>query len=418
MYHIGIAVYTWLFKLVALFYPKAGKMVVGHRNTWKLLKTGLDQRKEWFWFHAASLGEFEQGRPIMERIRAHYPEIGLLLTFYSPSGYDVRKDYKGADLVCYLPFDRKKNVTRFLDLVHPARAFFIKYEFWPNYLIELSNRHIPTYLVSGIFRPDQAFFKPIGLSYRKLLEAFTHFFVQDEASVSLLASIGHTDNVTLTGDTRYDRVLEIAGNAQRLELLEAFTVSARSAGQPILVMGSSWPQDEQLLLPYINATPGLRLIIAPHDIHESHLKAIEARINRPCARYTKTDTEQAANLECLIIDCFGLLSSIYRYGDIAYIGGGFGAGIHNTLEAAVYGIPVVFGPRHDKFAEAKALLASGGAVCIQDGASLQASLDALLKDADHRCLMGEKAGNLVKQGNGGTDKLLNILFENGQPSTH
>lgn len=413
MYHIGIAVYTWLFRLVALFHPKAGKMIVGHKNTWKLLKTGLDRRKEWFWFHAASLGEFEQGRPIMERIRTEHPEIGLLLTFYSPSGYDVRKDYKGADLVCYLPFDRKKNVTCFLDLVQPAKVFFIKYEFWPNYLRELGNRGIPTYLVSGIFRPGQAFFKPIGLAYRKVLESFTHFFVQDDESVSLLASIGYTTNVTLTGDTRYDRVLQIAGNARNLEVVEAFTKSAKAAGQTILVVGSSWPQDEQFLIPYVNSTPEIRLIIAPHEIHQNHLVAIEAGLSRTCGRYSQTDTEQAAKLDCLIIDCFGLLSSTYRYGDMAYIGGGFGTGIHNTLEAAVYGIPVLFGPHHEKFAEAKGLLAVGGALCIRDGMMLSSTLDNLVKDEKIRLNMGKKAGDMVKKGCGGTEKLLTVLFKKG-----
>lgn len=411
MYHIGIAVYTWLFRLVAFFHPKAGKMVVGHKNTWKLLKKGLDRRKEWFWFHAASLGEFEQGRPIMERIKTDHPEIGLLLTFYSPSGYDIRKDYKGADLVCYLPFDRKKNVVRFLNLVSPAKAFFIKYEFWPNYLHELGKRNIPTYLVSGIFRPDQAFFKPIGLAYRKVLEPFTHFFVQDETSISLLASIGHTTNVTLSGDTRFDRVLEIAGKARQLDVVEAFVASAKAANQPVLVVGSSWPQDEQLLLPYVNAHPGMRLIIAPHEIHEGHLKAIESGLTRTYGRYTQTSIEQVSALDCLIIDCFGLLSSIYRYGDMAYIGGGFGVGIHNTLEAAVYGIPVLFGPKHEKFAEAKALLATGGAACIHDGEALQAAVDALIEDEKARLEMGKKAGEMVKKGSGGTDILLRYLFD-------
>lgn len=410
MYHIGIAVYSWLFRLVAYFHPKAGKMVVGHKNTWKQLKARLNPDKPWLWFHAASLGEFEQGRPIMERIRAEHPEYGLLLTFYSPSGYDVRKDYKGADLVCYLPFDRKKNVVRFLNLVNPSKAFFIKYEFWPNYLFELGKRSIPTYLVSGIFRPDQAFFKPIGLAYRRVLEPFTHFFVQDEISVSLLESLGYTSNVTLSGDTRFDRVLEIAQKAKQLDVVEAFVNGAKAADQPILVVGSSWPQDEQFLLPYFNEHPGMRLIIAPHEIHESHLKAIESGLTRPSLRYTQASTEDAQHTDCLIIDCFGLLSSIYRYGDMAYIGGGFGVGIHNTLEAAVYGIPVLFGPKHEKFAEAKVLVATGGAVCLQDGAALSATLDELVQQKEQRLEMGKKAGEMVKNGSGGTEILLKVLF--------
>lgn len=410
MYHIGIAVYTWLFKLVALFHTKAGKMVIGQKNTWTLLKTSLDKRKEWLWFHAASLGEFEQGRPIMERIRAEHPEYGLLLTFYSPSGYDVRKNYEGADLVCYLPFDRKKNVIRFLDLVKPINVFFIKYEFWPNYLQELGRRKIPTYLVSGIFRPDQAFFKRVGFAYRNVLKPFTHFFVQDEVSVRLLASIGHTSNVTLSGDTRYDRVLEIAGKSKPLDVVNAFVTSAKAAQQTILVIGSSWPQDEQLLLPYVNTHPEMRLIIAPHEIHEDHLKSIEAGISRTYGRYSQIDVDQSTVLDCLIIDCFGLLSSIYRYGDIAYVGGGFGVGIHNTLEAAVYGIPVLFGPKHEKFAEAKALLATGGAVCLHDEDALQSTLSTLIQDEDVRLDMGKKAGEMVKKGSGGTNIVMKHLF--------
>lgn len=410
MYHIGIAVYTWIFKLVALFHTKAGKMVIGQKNTWALLKTSLDKRKDWFWFHAASLGEFEQGRPIMERIRAEHPEYGLLLTFYSPSGYDVRKNYEGADLVCYLPFDRKKNVIRFLDLVKPVTVFFIKYEFWPNYLQELGKRKIPTYLVSGIFRPDQAFFKSYGKTYRKVLASFTHFFVQDKISVSLLASIGYTTNVTFSGDTRYDRVLNIASKSKRLDVVEAFVSAAKKMGQAILVVGSSWPQDESLVLPYINTHSGIRLIIAPHEIHENHLETIEASITRPYGRYSRTTVDQAANLDCLIIDCFGLLSSIYRYGDIAYIGGGFGNGIHNTLEAAVYGIPVLFGPKHEKFVEAKALLASGGGFCLCDAADLQQTFDKLFQSENFRLESGKKAGEMVKNGCGSTESIIKHLF--------
>jgi 3-deoxy-D-manno-octulosonic-acid transferase len=410
MYHIGIAVYTWLFKLVAIFHTKAGKMVIGQKNTWSLLNTRLDKRKEWLWFHAASLGEFEQGRPIMERIRAEHPEYGLLLTFYSPSGYDVRKNYEGADLVCYLPFDRKKNVIRFLDLVKPVNVFFIKYEFWPNYLQELGKRKIPTYLVSGIFRPDQAFFKPFGKSYRKVLESFTHFFVQDTMSVSLLASIGYTTNVTLSGDTRYDRVLNIASKSKRLDVVDAFFSAAKTMGQPILVVGSSWPQDESLVLPYINAHPGIRLIIAPHEIHENHLETIESSLTRINGRYSRTTVKEASNLDCLIIDCFGLLSSIYRYGDVAYIGGGFGNGIHNTLEAAVYGIPVLFGPKHDKFAEAKALLASGGAFFLNNATELEQTLDRLFQSESHRLESGKNAGEMVKNGCGSTENIMKHLF--------
>jgi 3-deoxy-D-manno-octulosonic-acid transferase len=410
MYHIGIAVYNWLFRLVAFFHTKAGKMVLGHKNTWELLENKFDQQKKWFWFHAASLGEFEQGRPIMERIKAEHPEYQLLLTFYSPSGYEVRKDYKGADLVCYLPFDRKKNVVRFLNLVNPVSVFFIKYEFWPNYLLELGKRNIPTFLVSGVFRKDQAFFKPYGKIYRKVLTSFSHFFVQDDQSVSLLASIGYTTNVTRSGDTRYDRVLEIAHKSTHLEVVESFVAAAKSQGQLVVVIGSSWPQDEALILPYINEHPEVRLIIAPHEIHEQHLKSIETCISRMSGRYSLTSKADAANLDCLIIDCFGLLSLIYRNGDIAYIGGGFGDGIHNTLEAAVYGMPVLFGPKHEKFTEARALIASGGAFCVHDKDELNLTFDKLIQTESLRIESGKKAGELVENGSGSTQTILAQLF--------
>ncbi len=410
MYHFGIAVYSLLFRLVAFFHPKAKKMVVGHKNTWKQLSEGIDTSKTWVWFHAASLGEFEQGRPVIERFRAEHPDFSVLLTFYSPSGYDVRKNYEGVDLVCYLPFDRKRNVVRFLRIVRPSMAFFIKYEFWPNYLKQLHKNNVPTYLISGIFRKDQAFFKPYIRSYRRLLSYFTHFFVQNNDSAILLASIGYTDNVTVSGDTRFDRVLEIASAANHLDKADLF---ANGPTPTItLVAGSTWPQDEALLISYFNTHPGLKLIIAPHEIHESHLTQIESLLERPFGRYSLVTPEQAADLDCLIIDCFGLLSSIYRYGQLAYVGGGFGAGIHNTLEAAVYGIPVMFGPKYEKFMEAKTLLACGGGLCIDSQIALDDTLNALLGDSTHRTQRGKSAGEMVKNGSGGSRIILDSLFSN------
>jgi len=409
MYHIGIAVYTFLFRLVAFFHPKADKMVKGHKQTWKQLSNGIKLKKSWIWFHAASLGEFEQGRPIIERLRVEHPEYAVLLTFYSPSGYEVRKNYEGVDLVCYLPFDRKKNVTRFIRIVRPKMAFFIKYEFWPNYLQELNKNKIPTFLISGIFRKDQAFFKPYLLSYRKLLSYFTHFFVQNEESASLLASIGYTDNVTVSGDTRYDRVLEIASDSKQLEKVAYFKEASESA--TVLVAGSTWSQDETLLIPYFNSHPDLKLIIAPHEINESHLAQIESLLLRPYARYSTITPDQASKVDCLIIDGFGLLSSIYRYGDMAYIGGGFGTGIHNTLEAAVYGIPVIFGPKCEKFIEAKGLIDTGGGLCVDSALSLIEALNTLLSDSAIRISRGKSAGEMVKKGSGGSRIILDSLFK-------
>lgn len=409
MYNIGISVYAWLFRIVAIFHKKAFKMVMGHRDTWRILKNNIDNDREWLWFHAASLGEFEQGLPVIERIRADQPEYAILVTFYSPSGYDVRKNYAGADAVCYLPFDRKKNVKKFLDLVHPAKAFFIKYEFWPNYLYGLHKRNIPTYLISGIFRKDQVFFKTYGAPYRVILRYFTHFFVQDEGSVALLKTIGYIKNVTISGDTRYDRVLKICKNAVKLEIVESFYKGNGHFNGKILVAGSSWPKDENLFIPYFNEHPDLKLIIAPHEIHEEHLQDIEAQLKRPFKRYTRSSHEDAANCDCLIIDCFGLLSSIYRYGDLAYIGGGFGSGIHNTLEAAVYGIPVIFGPNFSKFNEAKELIGCKGGFCINSETELFNLLDNLVSNQEFLKFSGKNAGEMVQNGSGGTNKILSII---------
>jgi len=381
-------------------------MVVGHRNTWHILRDGIDQSKPWLWFHAASLGEFEQGRPIMERIRTEHPEYSILLTFFSPSGYEVRKNYAGADLICYLPFDTILNVRRFLNLVKPQKVFFIKYEFWPNYLTALKHRHIPTYLISGIFRKEQLFFKNYAPFYRRMLNSFTHLFVQNQVSVDLLASIGRKEEVSISGDTRFDRVLEIRAAAKDLPIAEHF---AKSAKGNVLVAGSSWPKDEALFIPYFNEHPELKLIIAPHEIHEEHLLTIEAQLNRPCLRYSQMTSENAGNFDCLIIDCFGLLSSIYRYGNIAYIGGGFGSGIHNTLEAAVYGIPVIFGPNFAKFHEAKELLACGGAFTIDSETAFIEQFDALNTNSEYRLKAGKFAGEMVLNGSGGSEKVLNLL---------
>lgn len=409
MYNIGISIYSFLFGLVALFHKKASKMVKGHKDAWSILDDKIDNNRKWLWFHAASLGEFEQGRPIIEKIRASGKDYAILVTFYSPSGYEVRKNYSGADIVCYLPFDKKSNVKKFVEKVNPAMAFFIKYEFWPNYLKELQGRKIPTYLISGVFREDQAFFKPLYKSYSSLLNAFTHFFVQDQNSVDLLRSIGYAVNVSICGDTRYDRVIEICDNSKKLDLFETFRADNAAFGNKILIAGSSWPKDELLILPYFNARKDLKLIIAPHEIHEEHLKSIEAQLTRPYIRYSQAGKDDINKYDCVIIDCFGLLSSIYRYGDIAYIGGGFGVGIHNTLEAAVYGIPVIFGPNFGKFIEAKELISCGGGFTIKDENEYKGLMDRFFASQSDLSETGNKAGEMVRKGAGGTDKIIEFL---------
>jgi 3-deoxy-D-manno-octulosonic-acid transferase len=378
-------------------------MMKGHWVVYELLRQQIEKDKQYIWFHAASLGEFEQGRPLMERIRARYPGYGILLTFFSPSGYEVRKNYRGADVICYLPFDKPRNVKKFLDIANPCMAFFIKYEFWKNYLDELHRRRIPVYSVSSIFRRGQVFFKWYGGTYRKVLNNFDHLFVQNERSKRYLAKLNVT-RVTVVGDTRFDRVLQIRSEAKELPLVEQF-----KQNRTVLVAGSSWQPDEDLFIDYFNRNPELKLIIAPHVIDENHLVEIIGKLRRPYIRYSRADERNICRADCLIIDCYGLLSSIYRYGEIAYIGGGFGVGIHNTLEAAVYGIPVIFGPKYQKFMEAAHLIDNGGAFSIENGEALDILLDRLLSDPDYLADAGKHAGNYVVENSGATDKIMEMI---------
>ena len=405
LYTAAIRLYAAAVHAAASFHAKARKMIDGRRSIDDVLREKIVPGARYVWLHAASLGEFEQGRPLLEAIRQRHPDYKIVLTFFSPSGYDVCRDYPGADVVCYLPFDFPRRIRAFLDRVRPTLALFVKYEFWLNTLDELRRRRVPTYLVSGIFRPGQFFFRPIGRPYRDALRCFDHLFVQDETSRQLLAGIGLT-NVTVTGDTRFDRVIDIRHAARPLPVVATFT--ERDA-RPVLIAGSSWPEDEALLIPYFNAHPELKLILAPHEIHEAHLAAIEARLTRPALRLSRADADTAVGVDCLIVDSFGLLSSIYRYARIAYIGGGFGHGIHNAPEAAVYAVPVLFGPNHRKFREALDLIACGGAFSITDASTLSARLDALLADPDACTAAGESAGAYIQQHSGATEQILRAI---------
>ena len=398
-YLLGVAVYS-------LFNEKVRKMWRGERAAFKVLKEKVDPNAKYVWFHAASLGEFEQGRPLMERLRQDHPEYKILLTFFSPSGYEVRKNYQGADIICYLPLDTPVSAIRFLRLIRPVMAFFIKYEFWYNYLHILKHRHVPVYSVSSIFRPDQVFFKWYGRQYGRVLNCFTHFFVQNEQSKELLAKIGIT-NVSIVGDTRFDRVLQIKEAAKQLPVVEKFTNGAK-----VFVAGSSWQPDEEIFIKYFNAHPDWKLIIAPHVIGEDHLRQIEKLLEgRKVLRYTAA--EKMFNVQCsmfneydvLIIDCFGLLSSIYHYGDVAYVGGGFGVGIHNLLEAAVWDVPVFFGPNNQKFQEAQGLKQCGGFE-INNYEEFAAQMDRLAADAAYLKAQGEKAGQFVQSLAGATEKVM------------
>ena len=414
IYNIVIYFVLWGIAIASLFNEKVRKMWRGEREAFKILKQKVDPNAKYIWFHAASLGEFEQGRPLMERIRKDYPQYKILLTFYSPSGYEVRKNYEGADIICYMPVDTRLNAIRFLRLVRPVMAFFIKYEFWSNFLHILKHRNIPTYSVSSIFREDQVFFKWYGRNYAGVLKCFTRFFVQNEESKRLLEGIGITA-VDVVGDTRFDRVLQIKEAAKQLPICEAFrtgVASSQSADVPhhdfkVFVAGSSWPPDENIFIPFFNEHKDWRLLIAPHVIAEEHLKLILSLIKgKKVVRYTQTTPEEAAEADVLIIDCFGLLSSMYNYGDVAYIGGGFGVGIHNTLEAAVWNMPVIFGPNNKKFQEAQGLLKSGGGFEINNFEDFAVLMKSMMNDEAFLKSAGEKAGEFVASLSGATDKVL------------
>ena len=438
----------------SLFNKKIKKMWRGEREAVDLLKEKVDPTAKYVWFHAASLGEFEQGRPLIEQLRATHPEYKILLTFFSPSGYEVRKNYEGADIVCYLPLDTIRNARRFLRAVHPVMAFFIKYEFWYNYLHILRHRGVPVYSVSSIFRPGQVFFKWYGRNYAKVLHCITHFFVQNEVSLQLLKGIG-IDEATVVGDTRFDRVLQIKEQAKELPIVEAFKgingkgdackdnlsedackedlsedackedlsedackedLSENACkedlsengckGCKVFVAGSSWQPDEDIFIRFFNDHPDWKLIIAPHVIGEDHLAYILDKLQMKAVRYTQATEQSAAEARCLIIDCFGLLSTIYRYGEIAYVGGGFGVGIHNVPEAAVWGVPVLFGPNNKRFQEAQDLLACKGSFEVTDYDSFNTIISRLISDDKFRHQCGEASANYVKSRSGATDIIM------------
>ncbi len=382
---------------------KIRKMWRGERDAFNVLRSKVDPSARYMWFHAASLGEFEQGRPIMERLRKSHPEFKILLTFFSPSGYEVRKNYEGADIICYLPLDTPLNARRFLKLVPIECAFFIKYEFWWNYLSLMKKRGIPVYSVSSIFRPEQVFFRWYGRKYRLVLNCIARYFVQNERSRQLLAKLGITD-VDITGDTRFDRVIEIKRQAKQLPIVDAF-----AKGFKVFVAGSSWPPDEDIFIRYFNEHKEWRIVIAPHVIGEDHLQQILRKLKRKAVRYTQTTPEEAANADCLIVDCFGLLSSIYQFADVSYVGGGFGVGIHNVLEAAVWNVPVLFGPNNKRFQEAQELLAYKGGIEITDFDSFEKIMNRF--DTDAACLKSsaDAAGAYVLSRSGASDKVLQAV---------
>ena len=386
-------------RIASLFSPKVRTMMRGHADTWRKLRK-LSGSDRYVWFHAASLGEFEQGRPLMERLRRQHPEKKILLTFFSPSGYEVRKNYDGADLICYLPIDTPLNARRFVRLVRPEAAYFIKYEFWRNYLDALYRRGVPTYSVSSIFRPGQVFFRWYGRRYARVLHHLTHLYVQNESSRLLLRQIGVTQ-VTVVGDTRFDRVIDIRNAAKPLPLVERFAGCWK-----VLVAGSTWQPAEDLIIPYFNTHDTLKLVLAPHVVSEEHLRQIESKLKRPAVRYSAATPKSVAEADCLIIDCYGLLSSIYRYATVACVGGGFGVGIHNVPEAAVYGVPVIIGPNNQKFREARALIDNGGCREVRDAADFEREMNVFLTDREELNRAGKAAGDYIRDNAGATAMIM------------
>ena len=409
MYYIAIYLYALIVRLVSPFNKKAKKMLAGQKDTFSILKNQLDPDASYIWFHAASLGEFEQGRPLIEKIRKEKPEYKILLTFFSPSGYEVRKNYPEADIVCYLPFDHVWNARKFLALVKPVMAIFIKYEFWLNYLNQLKLLNIPTYIISAIFRPTQVFFHWYAFRYRKVLKNYNRLFVQDQQSLDLLKKFDIL-NASVAGDTRFDRVYEIFEQRKELALIEKFLNHTEKEKVLTLVAGSTWIKDEDILIPYFNQHPEIKLIIAPHEIDAQRIEALKSRITRPVLSYSHAKEDNINDADCLIIDCIGLLSSVYRYGELAYVGGGFGKGIHNILEAAVYGIPVIFGPNYDKFKEAKELIACSGAIAVKDKDDFVYRINDFLSYSELTRKYGKSAKEYVFSNLGATQNIYGVII--------
>jgi 3-deoxy-D-manno-octulosonic-acid transferase len=404
LYSIGIRFYYLLILIFSVFNKKAKLWVVGRRNWLSNLKSAISPNYPVAWFHCASLGEFEQGRPLIEAYRESHPGHRILLTFFSPSGYEVRKNYAGADYVCYLPLDTARNAKRFLAAVKPSIAIFVKYEFWYHHLIQLKKSNVPMYVVSAIFRPKQIFFKWYGSWYRRVLVGFNHIFVQNTASVTLLQSIGISHS-TAAGDTRFDRVYATAQKAEKIAVLEEFC-----KGHRVLVAGSTWPKDEELIFNFLKTTPPeVKLVIAPHEIDKPRIDRLIEQTGLLCERFTHIGKSSLTQARVLVIDTIGVLSSAYSYANIAYVGGGFGAGIHNTLEPATFGVPILFGPNYNKFREARELIEIGAGTSIATPAELSEQLNILLSSPNEMISRGRAAREYIEENIGATDRILSEL---------
>lgn len=417
LYNLVVVLASQIVKLLALFSPKMKLFVNGRKDVFPTLKSKIVTNDKTIWFHAASLGEFEQGLPVMEQIKKQFPHHKIIVTFFSPSGYEVRKNNSIADVTVYLPLDTKSNAQKFIDAVHPELVFFIKYEYWPNYLNELKDKKIKTYLISGIFRENQAFFKWYGGFYRKALQTFDYFFVQNDSSKKLVQRIGF-NNVKVSGDTRFDRVVSILERDNTLDFIEQFKDNTTT-----IVIGSSWPKDENLLVNYINnSSDAVKFIIAPHNIKSEQIENLKSQIKKKSILYSEYKNEispdgrndKLEEFQVFIIDTIGILTKIYSYADIAYVGGGFGnPGVHNLLEPATFGVPIVIGPNYSHFAEATALVNMNGCVSIKDQNQLNNAFDSLINNVDERYEKGHICSTFVQMNKGATDVILkHILNEN------
>ncbi len=408
IYNLVVLFTLQILKLFALFSPKMKLFVEGRKSVFQTLNDKIHPEDKVFWFHAASLGEYEQGLPVIEKVKTQFPHHKIVITFFSPSGYEVRKNNSVADVTVYLPLDSKANAKQFLDLVHPEKVFFIKYEFWPNYLNELKQRNISTYLISGIFREKQTFFKWYGGFYRKALQTFNYFFVQNEKSKILLQSIGF-ENVKISGDTRFDRVVAILEKDNTLDFIAAF-----KNNQPTIVIGSSWSKDEELLVNFINqAADNVKFIIAPHNIKSEQIQNLQQSIIKKTVLFSDVETRLITSLQeynVFIIDTIGILTKIYSYADIAYVGGGFGnPGVHNILEPATFGIPIVIGSNYSHFAEATALVGLEGCVSVKNQTELNEAFNLLLQNEDERYEKGHICSTFVQMNKGATNSVLKYI---------
>jgi len=405
LYQVGISFYSAFIQFISVFNEKARLFVQGRKNWQANLKSKIDTGAKYIWFHCASLGEFEQGRPVIEELKNQFPEYKIVLTFFSPSGYEIRKNYPLADVVTYLPIDTKSNATAFLNMVNPEKVFFVKYEFWYFYISELKKRNIQLFIISAIFRENQQFFKetPVGKWYRKMLFKVEHFFIQNEKSGELLKTVG-ISNFTVSGDTRFDRVATIANSAKEIPVVEKF-----KGDSLLIIAGSTWKPDEELLAEFINQS-GLKFIIAPHEVSEGNINRIHQLLKKPAISFSKVTESEIDRFQVLIIDSVGLLSSLYRYGNLAYIGGGFGVGIHNILEAATFGLPVIFGPNYKKFKEAVDLTNDGGAISISNFDELRQALINLINDEIKRNKGSEICSNYVAKNVGSTQIIIKKVF--------